>query len=325
MALLAALGMLSCAGSTELLISDNPMPVSAMVVEPFDVRYPSDPWTSYMHTVEEVSAALNAGLTPVYSYGDFNAFPLDGQDFYAGQNLMSMIAEAGLNQKEVALLRGTATALEIRAPRRAGPDSPVNGDLDIELRVELFHMGNRQVIASGQTRFVAKAIDSAGAGKPHPELTRQHSTLVEKVLDAAAKPMETAASTTLPIQVYEDHERVFRIGTDEQPSIATKLDDMDPIDQSTEILQVYEWFFPEIEPAQLARLQQQDHGLLVVNEPSDVLEPGDVITHAGGSPVVATHQLHRAWANTPPGESLTLIVDRSGTTSSVEWPRGADQ
>lgn len=311
----------SCARGRGIQTTSQNVEVSALAVAPFTAAYPAPPWAAYIHTVEAVDAATKLARFPVYAFGDFDAFQLDGQDFYAGTSLMGMIDSAGLNRDQVALLRGSATAVDVRAPRRADPGDPVNGDLVIELRVELYHLGLRQIIAAGEERLVASALERTGDDDPHPEISRRHRALAAAVLKAAAKRMPGSASSPLPLVALEDHHRIFLISDDEHPSLARRLQSLDPIDEIAMRLRVYGWLYPDVDPSLISRLGRADHGLLVTDSSVDELIPGDVILSASQRPMDTRHQLQRLWIDTPAGETLPLEVERQGARLSIELHR----
>lgn len=314
--LLGALVGIACASQRGLTVVDEGLsvPVDALVVAPFEVRYPADPWASYLRTVEEVRGAVDAGHYPVYAYGDFDAFQLEGEDLYAGRSALSLVAAAGLDPQRVALLRGKARATSLGL-HQSGGNRPTDGDIDIVLSVELLHLGSRRAIAQGERVIRVSPLDKTGDGDPYPKLTQAHRALVADVLDAAMERVPGDPSVPIPAVLLEPHGRIFSVASDEAPSIASRMETMDPLSKDGEILKVYGWLYPDISPRSAAALMNppsgstdRAQGLYVESSQLEGIKAGEWILSADDLPLAGLHQLHRLWYTAFPGTSILLKV-----------------
>jgi len=303
--------------------------VAAVVVYPFQVKLRSAPALTYQKTVDLVDAALAPRRFQVYSYGDLQLFPLDSLDAYEGQSLLALVAKEGLELNRLALLKGAVMLETAEGESGSSPaqEGHLQGEvLNVRARVELFHYGEQAPIVSSEARFSLDPLEATPID-PFPTLTREVRRLAASVMETALKHVKApAAHERLPIDGYADHALLFRVASDDHPSIARRLLALDEVDQASTLLQGYQYFYPDISLLQVQALHQTP-GLLVTGLSAPWLEAqglrvGDHLIRVNGLRIEAPHQLDRqamrAGMEPLRGEPLKVEVLRKGETVMIE-------
>lgn len=304
---------------TQVAPGNIPRAVNTIAVYPFSVQFSGTPGLSYEKTVDLVNAALEARRYDVYSYGDFQLFTQDTVGLYEGRTLLSVIKEENIPLESLALLRGGVMLEDparTLAPRRDETQRVIRGKLPVLIYVELYHYERQERLARAETRVVLDPLQS-DQGDPFPLLTKTVRQLAQTTLALAEKrAVVPAARAPFPISYYADHSLLFRIATDDAPSIARFMLSQDEVEEDTSWMKGYQYFYPEISLLEVQRLNMTP-GILVrsVDAPwllEQGLQVGDILTSLNGKSLRAAHQLDRLTARLESGDQLTFELVRKG-------------
>jgi hypothetical protein len=308
---------------TTVAPGENQIEVSSIAVYAFQLRGRTEPALSYQKTVDLVSAALAPRRFLIYSFNDFQLFNLDSLDAYEGRSLLATARDEGLDLNRLAILKGEALFVTDdpgQAPAQSGHRAADRSQ--VKASVELYHYGLHQTLARAETTFVVDPLDATQVD-PYPALTRQARRLADQVMAMVLKRVKAPPPhAPLPITFYADHDLLFKIASDDTPSLARQMLSMDEVGKAAELLRGYQYFYPDISLLQLQRLDQTP-GLLVtgVSESwlqAQGLEPGDLITRVNGRRVESAHQLDRQVARVVSHEPLKMTIVRRDKEVELE-------
>lgn len=318
---LACLWLLGCAPrvTTRVDSSKNPIPISHVAVYAFTVQFGDGLSMSYEKTVDMVNAALAPNRFQVYSYGDFQLFTLDNTGLYEGKTLLSVIKhdqiplEGLMVMKGGVQLRPEAQAL---VPQREDGKRDLNARLPVTLYIELYHYQQQLPIVRLDMDLTLDPLD-ARDGDRFPSLTHAVRQLSTRAIELAMRRGTVPAPHfKLPFEYYADHSLLFRIATDDNPSLARFMLTQDEIEGDMALLEGYQYFYPSITLLEVQRLNNSP-GLLVkkVGAPwlsEQGLQEGDLILKVNDEDIRAAHQLDRVAARLEPGQQLPMTIVRKG-------------
>lgn len=321
------LSLWACAPSVRTWVAKPTQPLSLedIAVYPFTIQFYGNASLSYERTVDLVSAVLEPGRFRVYSFGDFQVFTQETVGLYEGRSLLQVIKAENLALDKLALLKGGATLVPEsfdRAPKREDNQRTVTGPITVDLYIELYHYQQQLRLARTEQRLVLDPL-KATPNDPFPELTAAVRTLAAKTLSLAIKQLQPGQILpTYPLVTYADHSLLFKIATDDNPSLARHMLSQDEVDAEISVLKGYQYFYPDITLMEAQRLNATP-GLLVKQIPEgwikgQGLEVGDIIQKIQGVPVSAQHQLRRWAALQKPGETYLFTVTRQGKAVELQ-------
>ncbi|MFM7200026.1 MAG: hypothetical protein ACKO6N_04480 [Myxococcota bacterium] len=325
--LLLLTGLLACAPGVRTWVAKTPQPlkVEDVAVYPFTVQFYGNASLSYERTVDLVSSVLEPGRFRVYSFGDFQVFTQENVGLYEGRSLLQVIKAENIALEGLALLKGGATLVPEsfdRAPKREDGTRTVTGPITVDLYIELYHYQQQLRLARAEQRLVLDPL-KATPNDPFPELTVAVRALADKTLSLASKNIQPGRILpTYPLVTYADHSLLFKIATDDKPSLGRFMLSQDEVDAEISVLKGYQYFYPEITLLEAQRLNATP-GVMIKQLPEgwmqgQGLEVGDIIQKIQGMLVSAEHQLRRWAALQKPGERFTFTITRQGKV--IELP-----
>lgn len=315
------------------VVASQSWQVSSLAVYPFTVRFSQTPSLSYEKTVDLVTEAVATQRFQVYSYGDFQLFTVDDAGVYEGRTLLSVIRDDKIDIGKFAIMKGGVELLGAEGNAPQGRADAVRaqaaqkGSLPVRVWVEVSHYKEQVVLFRAEQQLLLEPV-RATETDPFPQLTLAVRTLAREALKGLISRVQVAPpSPPLPFQFYADHSLLFRIATDDVPSIARHMSSNDEVENTIQLLQGYQYFYPAITTLEVERLQLSP-GLLItrIDAPwvqEQGLEPGDILVRVQGQPVVAAHQLARHARLLVPGGTLVLSVIRKGKPVDVTLARPA--